>query len=122
MAIAQHISMRVPWRDEPWNDKVCASPLDNSSCLLLKNIGDKRDDAWGAEVAGTSFAELADPGRLPCLFRARDVHVASRLRVGEGASVPLQQGIEGAPRSHDGVRSRLCLRSCPIPLAERGDG
>ena len=67
MAVVQHISMRVPWRDEPWNDKVCASPLDNSSCLLLKNIGDKRDDAWEAEVAGTSFAELADPGRLPCL-------------------------------------------------------
>ena len=59
--------MRVPWRDEPWNDKVCASPLDNSSCLLLKNIGDKRDDDWEAEVATKSFAELADPGRLPCL-------------------------------------------------------
>jgi hypothetical protein len=67
MAVVQHISMRVPWRDEPWNDKVCASPLDNSSCLLLKNIGDKRDDAWEAEVAGKSFAQLTDPSRLPCL-------------------------------------------------------
>lgn len=90
MAVVQHISMRVPWRDEPWNDKVCASPLDNSSCLLLKNIGDKRDDGWEAEVAGTSFAELADPGRLPCLSERGTFMSPPRLRIGEGASVPLQ--------------------------------
>jgi hypothetical protein len=52
MAQVQHISMRVPWRDEPWSDRICTSPLDNSSCLLLKNIGDKRDDAWEAENTG----------------------------------------------------------------------
>lgn len=67
MALVQHISMRVPWRDQPWNDKVCASPLDNSSCLLLKNIGDERDDAWEADVAGISFVDLVDLNRLPCL-------------------------------------------------------
>lgn len=67
MATVQHLSMRVAWRDQPWDDKVCRNPLDNSSCLLLKNIGDKRDDAWEATVAGKSFAELPDPGRLPCL-------------------------------------------------------
>src|SRR6478752_605211 len=59
--------MRVPWRDQPWDDRVCRSPLDNSSCLLLKNIGDKRLDDWEAEVAGTSFAELPQYDRLPCL-------------------------------------------------------
>lgn len=36
-------------------------------CLLLNNIGDKRDDDWEAEVAGRSIAELTSPGRLPCL-------------------------------------------------------
>lgn len=67
MAAVQHISMRIPWRDQPWNDRVCASPLDNSSCLLLKNIGEKRDDAWETAVAGQTFSELSDPGMLPCL-------------------------------------------------------
>ncbi len=59
--------MRVPWRDQPWDDKVCANPLDNSSCLLLKNIGDKRDDDWESEVAGRSFSELPQYSQLPCL-------------------------------------------------------
>lgn len=67
MTLVKHISMRVPWRDQPWDDKVCHSPLDNSSCLLLKNIGDKREDQWEVEVAGRSFADLQEPGRLPCL-------------------------------------------------------
>lgn len=67
MSTVQHISMRVPWRDQPWDDEVCHSPLDNSSCLLLKNIGDKRLDDWESEVAGRSFAELPQYERLPCL-------------------------------------------------------
>ena len=66
MGSVQHISMRVPWRDQPWDDRVCHSPLDNSSCLLLKNIGGRRDDAWESEVAGQSFAEVSYQ-RLPCL-------------------------------------------------------
>ncbi|WP_248581622.1 ATP-dependent RecD-like DNA helicase [Nocardioides sp. InS609-2] len=67
MSTVQHISMRVPWRDQPWDDKVCAHPLDNSSCLLLKNIGDKRLDDWEESVAGKSFAELQQYERLACL-------------------------------------------------------
>ena len=60
----KHLSMRVPWRDQPWDHKVCAHPLDNSSCLLLTNIGAKRDDDY--EVAHA----LEDVGQLetiPCL-------------------------------------------------------
>ena len=59
-----HLSMRVPWRDQPWDHRLCAHPLDNSSCLLLKNIGAKRDDDY--EVAHA----LQDIGKLkaiPCL-------------------------------------------------------
>lgn len=67
MTTVQHISMRVPWRDQPWNDKVCHSPRDNSSCLLLKNIGDKRLDEWEGQVAGQSFAQLPQYDRMPCL-------------------------------------------------------
>jgi hypothetical protein len=66
-ATTRHISIRVPWRDQPWNDKVCQNPADNGSCLLLKNIGGRRLDAWETEVAGRSFADLEDYDRLPCL-------------------------------------------------------
>lgn len=59
--------MRVPWRDQPWDDRVCLHPPDNSSCLLLKNIGGKRLDEWEAGVAGRSFDELPQYERLPCL-------------------------------------------------------
>jgi hypothetical protein len=67
MSTVQHISMRVPWRDTPWDDKVCSKPLDNSSCLLLKGIGSKRLDLWETEVAGRSFSDLDDYSGLPCL-------------------------------------------------------
>jgi hypothetical protein len=67
MSTVQHISMRIPWRDQPWDDRVCHSPLDNSSCLLLKNIGEKRLDSWETEVADRSFAGLPQYDRLPCL-------------------------------------------------------
>ncbi|OHV69594.1 hypothetical protein BCD48_34740 [Pseudofrankia sp. BMG5.36] len=59
--------MRVPWRDRLWDDKVCHSPLDNSSCLLLKNIGGRRRDDWETDVAGRSFTELPRYDQLPCL-------------------------------------------------------
>lgn len=58
--------MRVPWRDQPWNDRVCSNPLDNGSCLLLTNIGDKRDDEYEHGVAGLPLAQV-DQNRLPCL-------------------------------------------------------
>lgn len=67
MSFVQHISVRIPWRDRPWDEKVCDKPLDNSSCLLLKNIGEKRQDAWEAEVAGQPFPSLVDYRTMPCL-------------------------------------------------------
>ncbi|MGW6375007.1 AAA family ATPase [Rhodococcus sp. NPDC055112] len=61
-----HLSMRVPWRDRAWDGHVCDRPLDNSSCLLLKNIGDKRDDAYESRNAGSSMQNLIAE-QLPCL-------------------------------------------------------
>lgn len=58
--------MRVPWRDRPWDDRICDRPLDNSSCIQLKNIGDKRLDDYEIERAGEPF-EAHDAQRLPCL-------------------------------------------------------
>lgn len=54
------------WRDRPWDNRICDRPLDNSSCILLKNIGDKRLDDYEVERAGELF-EAHDAQRLPCL-------------------------------------------------------
>ena len=60
----KHLSMRVPWRDQPWDQRLCAHPLDNSSCLLLKNIGAKRDDDY--EVAH-ALEDMGTLEEIPCL-------------------------------------------------------
>jgi AAA domain/UvrD-like helicase C-terminal domain len=62
----QHLSMRVPWRDRPWDGAVCVDPLANSSCTLLANIGPKRDDQYEELNAGVPVDQL-DSSRLPCL-------------------------------------------------------
>ena len=59
-----HLSMRVPWRDQPWDHRVCAHPLDNSSCLLLKGIGDKRDDDFEMAHALEDIGQLDG---IPCV-------------------------------------------------------
>ncbi|BBZ55239.1 AAA family ATPase [Mycolicibacterium phocaicum] len=60
----KHLSMRVPWRDQPWDHRVCAHPLDNSSCLLLKGIGDKRNDEYEVTNASGDIGALTG---IPCL-------------------------------------------------------
>jgi hypothetical protein len=66
MAGVQHLSMRVPWRDRPWDQFVCDDPGGNSSCTLLAAIGKDRDDSYEIANAGTSIDSL-DHDRLPCL-------------------------------------------------------
>jgi hypothetical protein len=61
-----HLSMRVPWMDRPWDGAVCNAPHANGSCVLLKNIGPKRDDVFEEHHAGRPFAQL-DSRKLPCL-------------------------------------------------------
>jgi len=58
--------MRVPWRDQPWDARLCASPLGNSSCLLLANIGENREDAYETDHAGKTLDEV-DHDRIACL-------------------------------------------------------
>jgi hypothetical protein len=61
-----HLSMRVPWMDRPWDGAMCNAPRANGSCVLLKNIGPKRDDIFEEDHAGQPFDQL-DSGKLPCL-------------------------------------------------------
>ncbi|MET7774040.1 ATP-dependent RecD-like DNA helicase [Nocardia sp. NPDC005366] len=58
--------MRVPWRDRAWDGHLCDRPLDNSSCILLKNIGDSRLDEYESANAGAPMENLIAE-QLPCL-------------------------------------------------------
>lgn len=66
MAGIQHLSMRVPWRDRPWDQFICDDPLGNSSCTLLAAIGRGREDTFEIEHASSGIDSL-DQNRLPCL-------------------------------------------------------
>lgn len=66
MAGIQHLSIRVPWRDRPWDQFICDDPLGNSSCTLLSAIGKDRDDSFEVGHAGAGIDSL-DQNRLPCL-------------------------------------------------------
>jgi hypothetical protein len=66
VSATQHLSMRVPWRDRPWDGFVCDNPLGNSSCVLHAGIGPRRDDGYEAENAAAAIDTL-DQNRLPCL-------------------------------------------------------
>ncbi|MFI7298130.1 AAA family ATPase [Streptomyces sp. NPDC050121] len=66
MAGIQHLSMRVPWRDRPWDQFICDDPLGNSSCTLLAAIGKGREDSFEVAHAGAGIDSL-DQNWLPCL-------------------------------------------------------
>ena len=59
-----HITIRVPWHDGGWTGRVCARPLDNTSCLVLPRIGGGRRDDVEVRCAGQRLDEL-DPSDLP---------------------------------------------------------
>jgi hypothetical protein len=41
-----HLSVRVPWHDSGWNGSMCSDPASNASCILLKNVAERRDDTY----------------------------------------------------------------------------
>ncbi|WP_116043509.1 AAA family ATPase [Amycolatopsis palatopharyngis] len=66
MVYVQHLSVRVPWHDNGWDGSVCRDPLGNSSCLLLKNIGENRRDEFEVANAGIPIADLPADS-VPCV-------------------------------------------------------
>lgn len=82
MGFVQHLSVRVPWHDGGWDGTICRDPLANSSCVLLKNIGTKRDDALEDAHRGLAIETLGDAGP-PCVaeratFLSRTDHAIQR--------------------------------------------
>ena len=63
--MAQHISIRVPWKDNGYDGKVCNKPCLNNACLRLKNISENRDDEFENGLAGCSI--LGHEEEIPCL-------------------------------------------------------
>lgn len=63
--MAQHLSIRIPWKDNGWDGLVCNKPCYNNACLRLANIAQSRNDEREAELAGNPMrGHEAD---LPCI-------------------------------------------------------
>lgn len=63
--MAQHLSIRVPWKDNGYSGLVCNKPCYNNACLRLKNIADSRVDEVEEKLAGCPIA--GHETEIPCL-------------------------------------------------------
>ena len=63
--MAQHISIRVPWKDNEYTGLVCEKPCFNTSCMRLKNIAENKDDSKEHSLAGQSIK--GHEKEIPCL-------------------------------------------------------
>jgi hypothetical protein len=63
----RHISIRVPWHDSGWNGTVCAAPGENTACLKLRNIFEKKQDAKEIPFQGRSLKDLPGTDHPPCV-------------------------------------------------------
>jgi len=75
--MAQHISIRVPWKDNGYSGLICNKPCYNNSCLRLKNIADNRNDELEQKLAGEKIN--GHEAEIPCIgesgvFMAQDSH------------------------------------------------
>lgn len=63
--MAQHLSIRIPWKDNGYDGLVCNKPCYNTSCLRLKNIAKGRNDEYEDKLANKSI--LGHEEQIPCL-------------------------------------------------------
>lgn len=63
--MAQHLSIRIPWKDNGFHGLVCDRPCYNNACLRLKNISDSRDDDFEETVKGQPIA--GHESEIPCV-------------------------------------------------------
>ena len=92
----RRVTIRVPWHDVRWTETVCARPLDNSGCLILRRIGEGRRDQVEARCASRQLDELTATSCPPC-GRARLVHGALHAYTDDDAPI---HGVLPATHSH----------------------
>ena len=63
--MAQHISIRIPWKDNGYTGKVCEKPCFNTSCMKLKNIAENKKDPLEEKLAGQPIK--GHEKEIPCL-------------------------------------------------------
>src|SRR5438128_8458353 len=66
----RHISIRVPWHQNGWNGSICAHAKGNASCLVLKEVRDRRNDEQEEADGSTSIKDLP-PDRWPACMGER---------------------------------------------------
>lgn len=63
--MAQHLSIRIPWKDNGYDGRVCSRPCYNNACLRLKNIAENKDDALEDKLRDCPI--LGHESEIPCL-------------------------------------------------------
>lgn len=63
--MAQHLSVRIPWKDNGYSGLVCNRPCYNNACLRLKNISSNRNDSLEEELRGCPIK--GHENEIPCL-------------------------------------------------------
>ena len=61
----QHLSIRVPWKDNGYTGLVCDRPCYNTACMKLKNIAENKNDSFEDKLAGCSIKGHEE--KIPCL-------------------------------------------------------
>lgn len=64
--MAQHLSIRIPWKDNGYHGLICDKPCCNNACLRLKNISDSRDDDFEENLKGQPI--VGHEREIPCVF------------------------------------------------------
>lgn len=62
----RHLTIRVPWNDSGFNGKVCNTPKCNTSCLILKRIGQEKNQDSEEKIKGMRIGDLKESQRPPC--------------------------------------------------------
>lgn len=63
--MAQHLSIRIPWKDNGYNGLICDKPCYNNACLRLKNISDCKDDDFEESLKGQPI--VGHESEIPCV-------------------------------------------------------
>jgi ATP-dependent exoDNAse (exonuclease V) alpha subunit len=63
----RHVSIRVPWHQNGWDGSICSHAKGNASCLVLKEVRDRRDDNQEAADGGASIQDLSSDRWPACM-------------------------------------------------------